>query len=382
LDENNAEIAEIRLTEERRAQTAREDVRLEQWVKQLRQKYIVNGFLMPFYAWDEKYSRPRKRIKEFGDFILHCDTAGKVFDAGTPRGWIGQEDMWFWDYLIGGQEAIFNRPRSTLLESCRVTGIPADHVWNMLVNFAGQMGLFGEKGGGLLISPDLLEENKLTRVVPKNGVDEGDNGYLEPYQIAGEHYWITLFHRYEEPEYIESAVEIRPAWFHLANYAFFNVPISRLPVFLGVFAQENIDRIRYLDQTLSIQARKYIGNALHDIPIELKNQSDDETLKREKNEMTWWLWRNVGHLQYRRTLSYGRIAGIAHAPRSSIQTSVERFDQKLKDKLDGKMLEKLLRASNNLGLGLNMTYNTLVSQGLAPAREREIDGFDELDKLI
>jgi hypothetical protein len=46
------------------------------------------------------------------------------------------------------------------------------------------------------------------------------------------------------------------------------------------------------------------------------------------------------------------------------------------------LLERLLLASIDLGLGYNMTYKALVRQGLAPAREREIDSFDELDKLI
>jgi len=33
-------------------------------------------------------------------------------------------------------------------------------------------------------------------------------------------------------------------------------------------------------------------------------------------------------------------------------------------------------------LGTNQTYNALAKKGLVPGREREIDGFDDLDKLI
>ena len=98
--------------------------------------------------------------------------------------------------------------------------------------------------------------------------------------------------------------------------------------------------------------------------------------------MTWWLWRNVGHGNHRRTLSYGEIAVIFNTPRSSIQTAVERFTRKLQNNMDGQLLGRLLRTAISLGLGYNMTYLALVQQSLVPAREREIDGFDELDKLL
>jgi len=380
--EQNTEIAEIRFAEERRARKARKDNSLEQLVKQLRQKYIADGFLMPFYVWDGRYSRPRQRISEFGDFILPYDMAGKVFHTGAPGGWIRQEATWFWEYLIYGQEAVYSRPMSSFPDILRIEGMPAEPVWNKLVNLTRQGGLFGENGGGIVISPDDLDERQLARMVPKKGDIEGENGYMEPYRIAGEPYWITLFHRYEEPEYARSEIETRPAWFHIANYAFFNAPITKLPVFLCVYEEGKIDRIRFLDDELTDWARDFIGKELLGIPIELKNPLDIDTIRRERNEMTWWLWHNVGNREHRRTLSYGVLAHIARTPRSSIQTSVERFGRKLKEKLDGKLLERLLRASSGLGLGYNMTYNALVRQGLAPAREREIDSFDELDKLI
>ena len=143
-----------------------------------------------------------------------------------------------------------------------------------------------------------------------------------------------------------------------------------------------MDRIRFLDDGLSDRARDFIGKALLGMPIELKKQLDIDTLRRERQDMTWWLWHSVGHREYKRTLSYREIADIARKSRSTIQTGVERFGRKLKGKLDGKLLERLLRTSASLGLGYNMTYHALVRQDLAPAREREIDSFDELDSLI
>ena len=140
--------------------------------------------------------------------------------------------------------------------------------------------------------------------------------------------------------------------------------------------------IRFLEDTLSDRARDYIGEVLLTMPIELREQINGNTVKRENQEMTWWLWRNVGQKEQKRTLSYGEIADISKNSRSSIQTSVERFTRKLKEKLDGKLLERLLHTAGSLGLGYNLTYSTLVKHGLVPARESEIDGFDELNKLI
>ena len=380
--EKNTEIAEIRLAEERRAQKARNDNRLTHWVKQLRQKYIANGFLMPFYVWDGRYSRPRQRISRFGDYILPYDMIGEVFHTNAEGGWIRQESIWFWEYLVCGQEAIFRRPYSSLPEILRIEGMPSEQVWSNLVYFARQMGLLGENGGGIIISPNDLDEKQLNRMVTQEGNYEEENGYMEPYKIAGKPHWITLFHQYGDLEYTKLEIEMRPAWFHLANYAFFNAPVTRLPVFLCVFEEGKIDRIRFLDDELSHRARDFIGKELLGMPIELKKQLDVDAIRRERNEMTWWLWRSVGHREHKLTLSYGEIADITLISRSSIQTSVERFGLKLKEKLDGKLLERLLRVSSNLGLGYNMTYHALVRQGLAPPREREIDSFDELDSLI
>ncbi len=382
MTEKNYEITEIRKAEERRAQWVMEDGNLAQWVKELRKKYIADGFLMPFYVYNNNYSIPEQRIREYGDFIQPCDMTGRVFYRYAPVSRIHQEAVWFWEYLISGQEAIFGKSVESLPDDLKIKGMPAEQVWKIITDYTYQKVLDREDGGGIMFSLDDLDIEDLAKIVSEEGVCEEENGYMEPFKMAGEPRWITLFHRYDGPGYANTAIEVRPAWFHLANYAFFNTPITRLPVFLYVFKKGKMNRTRFLDDGLSDDARAYIVKALIDMPGKLRKQFFTLTLERETEEMTWWLWHNVGHREYKRPLSYGDIAGIVGTSRSSIQTSVARFSRKLKVKLDGKLLGRLLRVSSNLGLGYNMTYNALVRQGLVLSREGGIDSFDELDKLV
>ncbi|MFC1918287.1 hypothetical protein ACFLXH_06535 [Chloroflexota bacterium] len=107
-------ITEIRSTEKVRAQKLAQTPLLTDWVKKFRKKYISDGFLIPLYAWDGRHFRPRKRISEFGDFILPYETVGKVFHEETHKDWIHQESMWFWEYLVSGQQIIFAQELSKL----------------------------------------------------------------------------------------------------------------------------------------------------------------------------------------------------------------------------------------------------------------------------
>jgi hypothetical protein len=107
-----------------------------------------------------------------------------------------------------------------------------------------------------------------------------------------------------------------------------------------------------------------------------------DAIKRERQEMVYWLWRNVGHEDEKRTLSYGEIASIANTSRSSIQTAVERFSHRLENSMDRHSLGRLLRTAGNIGLGYNLTYKALAQRGLVPTRERKIDDLDDLDNLI
>lgn len=376
-------VSEIIEAEKRRAEKMALTPLLSEWVTAFRHKYIANGFLTPFYVWDGRYSRPRQRIEHFGDFILPYEMAGTVFHQGAAHGWIHQESMWFWEYLVSGQEIIFSRPLSALPDAIMIDGAPADTVWRELVQITTRLGFFGEDGGGILLSPRDLDVDHQTKMSDNKGWLEGEDGYLEPYPRPGQPRWIELFQHYEQLEYSKINLEIRPAWFHLANFAFFNAPIGRLSVFCGTFnTQRQIEGVRFLDDNTSDQARAFIGKELLGMPIVLREQLSGDALKRERQEMIWWLWHNVGHKEQKKTLSYGEIADIAGTKRSSVQTTVERFNKRLRKQLDSKLLGRLLLTGGRLGLGYNLIHNTLVKQGLAPAREREIDGFDKLDKLI
>ena len=373
-------ILEIIITEQKRASKLLERPIFKKWVADFRQKYIANGFLTPFYARDSRYSRSRRRVSEFGNHILPWETHGKMFHEVSP-GWIRNEETWFWFYLTDGQEVISSN--ISIPDILKIDGVPADLIWQEIIAVMKELQLFGETGGGLIFSPHCIDESFLASIEQVADWHEREDGYLESYKPPKTRYWITQFHTYERYQLSSGDIEIRPAWFHLAKYAFFNAPVQRLPVFYGAFTEEGkLERVRFLDDSLSDRARDVIGKALLGMPNKLKQQVNIDALERERQEMTWWLWRNVGNDDYKRTLSYGEIADIADTSRSSIQTAVERFSRKLKNDMDGHLLGRFLRTAGSLGLGYNMTYKALVQQGLVPAREREIDSFDDLDKLI
>lgn len=373
----NELLSEIRVAEERRANKLQGETQLSEWVKHFRQKYIIDGFLRPLYAWDGAYSRPHKRIIGFGDFILPYEMVGKVFDEDASRGWVCQESLWFWEYLISGQEIIFSRELSKLPLHMRLHDIPADNVWREIVQVITNLGYCGEEGGGILLPPRDIDEAQQINIKENIGWSEGKDGYLESYQRPGHPLWLDNFQDYEQ---IEMDMEIRPAWFHIANYAFFNAPIRRLAIFCSIYNTEGkVDRIRFLDDDLSNQARALIGDMVFSLPIEMWQKLNGKAISRERQDMIWWLWYNVGHKENKKTLSYGKIANIGDTSRSSIQTAIGLFNKKLRNKLDGKLLERLLMTANSVGLGNNLTYNTLADLGLVTKREREIDGFDILD---
>jgi len=373
-------VSGIIIAEQKRAKGLAEDPIFRDWVQSFRERYIVHGFLMPLYSRDGRYSRSKRRVSKFGNYILNEEMLGNEFQEDL-QGWVKNEEMWFWPYLTDGQEII--RANISIPDMLTVDGAPADLVWQQIVSLAKELHVFGENGGGILVHPNDMDESYLARHARRIDWHEGDDGYMESYKLPNTSHWISLFKRYESYQLSKKDIEIRPAWFHLANYAFFNVLIQKLPVFCSVFTKEGkIDMIRFLDNTLSDTARDYIGKELLSMPIEMREQISGDTLKRENQEMTWWLWRNVGHKEEKRTLTYREIVDISDTHKSSVQTSVERFTRKLNEELGGKLLERLLHTAGSLGLGYNLTYNTLVKHGLVPAREREIDGFDELDRLI
>ena len=250
---------EIRLAEQERARKLAQDPLLTDWVKTFRQKYIADGFLMPFYAGDGAYSRPKKRIEKYGNFILSYEMVGEVFHQEKDRDWIHQESMWFWEYLISGQQVIFSKELSELPEYIRLDDVPAHAVWQELVRITTQMGCFGENGGGILQLQQDINAEQLDHIGKQDLWRDGEDGYLESYPGLSKPPWIDRFHNYEKIEDSEWGIEIRPAWFHIANHAFFNTPIQRLPVFVGTFnTRGKVSGVKFLDDCLSDTVREFI----------------------------------------------------------------------------------------------------------------------------
>ena len=107
-----------------------------------------------------------------------------------------------------------------------------------IVNVTKELQLSGEDGGGLILSPHWIDESHLASNEQAAGWDEGEDGYLESYQLPKTPNWIAMFHTFQSNQVSPQGIEIRPAWFHLANYAFFNAPVQRLPVFYGLFTEK------------------------------------------------------------------------------------------------------------------------------------------------
>ena len=212
-------ISEIVKTEQKRAKKLMGNPIFRDWVRSFRETYIVNGFLMPLYARDGMYSRPKRRVSEFGEYILPWDMYGKEFHEG-PQGWVRNEAMWFWSYLTDGQEIISSN--ISIPEVLSIDGIPADLIWQQIVSIAKELQVFGETGGGILVQPKDMDENYLARSEKASAWHESDDGYMESYKLPDIPHWVSLFHRYESYQLSQQDIEILPTWFHLTNHAFFN----------------------------------------------------------------------------------------------------------------------------------------------------------------
>ncbi|MFC1965274.1 hypothetical protein ACFLWG_04685, partial [Chloroflexota bacterium] len=240
------------------------------WIKTFRKKYIVDGFLIPFYAYDGRYSRSRNRISKQGDYILPREMLGEVFHEGW-EGWIRNEETWFWSYLGCGQETI--SWDKTVPEAIKIEGIPGKLIWQEIVSITRELRSFGDKGGGIFLPAELDAD-----YLAENGGDfqqlEDDDGYMEQYDAPATPRWMTLFLKYESIQINSGDIEIRPAWFHLANQAFYNIPILRLSVFSCTYNSKGmIENLRFLRRELSDNARAFIGKALIDVPVKLKLQT-------------------------------------------------------------------------------------------------------------
>jgi hypothetical protein len=372
-------LLEINEAERRRAATVMRNPVFTDWVRTFRQKFIVNGFLKPVYSVDGRFSIADLRIKQFGNYILPWERQGEVFHD-RPKAWIRAEDTWFWWYLTDGQEIIPSRVG--LPEKYKIEGIPANLVWQEIASISKQLNLLGEGGGGILTAPHDLEDTYLAQDNPETRWEQDEEGYLEPHKLPSTPRWITIFHNYDRQS-LKLSFEARPPWYFVVKHAFYDMPIDKLPVYCAVLnVNGHIDRISFLTSELSNEAREYVGNEMLKLPGDIKKGTETFSLREEQRDMVFWLWHFVGHSRDKKTLSYDQLETLTRLPKSSIQSSILRINKKLATKLDGILLGRVLRIAHTLGLGPNQTYRVLASKGLVMPREREIDGFDDINKLI
>jgi len=377
-EEENALIGQLHSAESKRAASLMSNSDFEPMIQRIRQKYIENGFLMPVYAWDGSWGRSSWRIKKFGNYVLGQDLVGKNFYAGQ-QGWIRNEPVWFWHYLIDGQ--IWSQVENkSFPEHLKIEGMPALLLWDELSTLIRDVGLFGESGGGVLyegVTPESLSE-----IIADRTAEENKNGNLEISTHPGRPYWMRLFEGYEVPPDTKQFLEIRPAWFHIANYLFFNIPVTRLPAILVVFSQRgHVSTLKFLDEDISDLARDYVGKLLLQLPIELRQGYGTSKLIRENRNMTWWLWHNLWHPEYKCSLSYERIANICGMKRGTVQMGIRAFESQLREHMNSHLLGTFLQQGARMGIGYNKLYEYLVEKGLVPARDRLIDDFDDVFSL-
>jgi len=160
---NTSEVVEeIAEAEQARAATITNNPYFTEWVEAIREEFIAKGFLKLFYAWDGRYGRSRRRIEKFGNYILpnEIDMADNKFYPESRRGWIRNEYMWFWFYLSEGQVIAHTSP-SSIPEAIKTKGTPGKQIWRRVVKVHKDLGVWGEEGGGVFVSPDQLDERYL-----------------------------------------------------------------------------------------------------------------------------------------------------------------------------------------------------------------------------
>ena len=143
-------LSEINQAELRRAKAVMRDPVFMDWVQKFREKYIVNGFLIPVYMSGGRMFIAELRVKQFGDYILPWEMYDRVFYE-NPKAWIRAEDTWFWTYLMLGQKILI--PKMGIPEKYKVRGMPAKGIAREIRVIAKQLKLSDSDGGGILRSP-------------------------------------------------------------------------------------------------------------------------------------------------------------------------------------------------------------------------------------
>ena len=382
---NKAEIIrEINEIEKKRALNIIVNAKFRQWLEAFREKHIARRFLYPLYTRDGEYSRGKQRIEQFGDFILSEEKYGTKFYEG-PLGWIHNEYTVFWLYLTDVLEVIYLREQHLIPEESKLEKIPAESIWEEISGITKELGLFGERGGGIYISDQEVNANYLAESVKSNVQNKGADGDVKSHKNPGKPRWMTLFEDYETWGSANLDIELRPAWFHITNYALFNTPDLRLPVFYASFKSDiKLTTLQFLEEDrISHEGLNLISQTVLSIPTKLRELTETKALKREYRNMVWWLWHNIGYNDTKGPISLGEITMKEKVgSKSSVQRAINSFDKTLREKMDRQLLGRLLTTAISLGLGYGSVYRYLTEKKLVPHRNREIDDFAQFDELL
>jgi len=363
-------IEEIQILEQTRATELMNELRNRNWVNDFRETYIVRGFLMPVYSPDSLSFHTR--IGSFGKHILADAYYGQALVLKDETV-IRNENAIFWKYMIWGQEVFdFDEKLEPFEKIIRIEGVPSESIWRETNEITTKLGLSGEKGGGVFTNSDQLNFEKMMKVVGDVDQLENDVGGLEEYSIPGVPMWVRTFWEVQNLS-SDDDLEVRPAWFHILNYAIYDKPIQRIPVVSFLYsASGKIENIHFTDDRLTQQARSVITEDISKEVLHLHTLAGRESGKKRRRDMVYWLWYNVGHPDTKETLSYGQIAQKENTHVRTIQSGIRRMDDKLK-KLDHRLIWELMGVGNSIRLGSNFIYQVLVKKGFAP--EGEIDSF-------
>jgi hypothetical protein len=372
-------LREITAAEEGRALALSGDATFTEWVQAFRKDIVEKGFLMPLYAWDGRNSRSMARILKLGGFVQPEEMMGQIFtDDAKDR--VVNELMWFQEYLMCGPEAVWRRA-SPMPEEARVDVLPAVRGWESIVEVTEKLGMFGEMGGGVFSCPEELDSGYLAGPVERVEHAEGGGGYLEAHNLPAEPRWMMLSKDYRDIGIHPPETEARPVWFHIAEHAFFNRAIKRLPVCCAVYTDAGkVGWIRLLCEGMSPEAGELVVTHLSSLPPVVSRLTEEAASNKEWRNAAWWLWHNVGHPGDNKPLGYGAIADLGGYSRSTVQGAIKTFDARLSSGLEGHLLGRLLVVGERIGLGRGMVHQQLVERGLLHPR-KPIDGFDTLDGL-
>ena len=349
-------------------------------VKDFRQKYIVSGFLYPLYSWDKRYSRPLHRIERLGDFVQSREMAGELFGE-RGREWVVQEEYWFSEYLIYGQNAILAYPSHQPPSAHIIEGALARIAWQQIYSLLKKLNLHGLAGGGIYSSREYLEEEYLASGASSRGGHSNSACTKEAEIASVEPRWLELMKDYRNIKVPIPFPEMRPAWFHLANYVLFGIPITRLSVFSIEFNHSgNVSQLTFLDDSLTGETRKVIGKLCLRLPDLMQNTKASSTNLLQRN-MKWWAWNKIGDRKGKRH-GYGEIAKLSKYTKTNIQANIGTIDRTIRRGITNDLLAQLMHVTTCIGLEPNLVYDYLVEENLVPHRERPIDGFDDLTRLL